>query len=153
MDMSNRRKRLRKCLPVPWISDSEFCGWWMVSGLKVALCLSVTLWQWDVLGKAPFPQKYLWKLEVSGCVSRRHLEKLRLTSGKCKVIHKLRGIKFLLNDRMYIKVALASYRLINLLGIPGLIKLQWVKATSLWVEIIPEEAFLPYAHQLPEGWP
>lgn len=52
---------------------------------------------------------------------------------------------------MYIKVALASYRLINLLGIPSLIKLQWVKATSIWVEIIPEGAFLPYAHQLPMG--
>lgn len=29
-------------------------------------------------------------------------------------MHKLRGIKLLLNERMYIKVALVCYRLINL---------------------------------------
>lgn len=42
------------------------------------------------------------------------VEKLRQTNGKYKVMHKLRGIKPLLNERMYVKVALLCYRLINL---------------------------------------
>lgn len=80
---------------------------------SVSLCDHVTV---ECLGKDTVTPKIAVETEVSGCVSRRHLQKFRLTNGKCKVIHKLRGIKFLLNERMYIKVALACYRLINLGG-------------------------------------
>lgn len=60
------------------------------------------------------PPMRTMEMGISGCVSKRHLEKLRQTGGKYKVMHKLRGIRLLLNERMYIKMALDCYRLINL---------------------------------------